>query len=69
MESALESRRSARLMIVSPGARLLLFRYEDEHQAAFWATPGGELLTGESFVDAAQRELFEETGFTTSGSL
>jgi 8-oxo-dGTP pyrophosphatase MutT (NUDIX family) len=29
---------------------------------AYWATPGGGLETGESFEDAARRELFEETG-------
>ena len=28
----------------------------------YWATPGGALEAGESFADAARRELFEETG-------
>ena len=28
----------------------------------YWATPGGALEAGESFADAACRELFEETG-------
>ncbi|GJL65178.1 MAG: hypothetical protein NPIRA05_01490 [Nitrospirales bacterium] len=58
----MQTRKSARLIIVDSTARLLLFRYHDEHQAAFWATPGGELKTGESYRDAASRELYEETG-------
>jgi 8-oxo-dGTP pyrophosphatase MutT (NUDIX family) len=29
---------------------------------SYWATPGGALEAGESFADAARRELFEETG-------
>ncbi|WP_415832926.1 NUDIX hydrolase [Kerstersia similis] len=55
-------RRSARLIIVDEDGRLLLFQYHDEHQAPFWATAGGELLPGESYLDAARRELEEETG-------
>ncbi|SFR90021.1 ADP-ribose pyrophosphatase YjhB, NUDIX family [Stenotrophomonas maltophilia] len=58
----METRRSARLVIVGEDRRLLLFRYHDEHHAPFWATPGGELLPGESYLDAARRELREETG-------
>ncbi|HEC0958100.1 TPA: NUDIX domain-containing protein, partial [Klebsiella pneumoniae] len=58
----METRRSARLVIVDEDGRLLLFRYHDEHHAPFWATPGGELLPGESYLDAARRELREETG-------
>lgn len=58
----METRRSSRLLIVDANGKLLLFRYHDEHQAPFWATPGGELLPGESYLEAARRELQEETG-------
>jgi ADP-ribose pyrophosphatase YjhB (NUDIX family) len=65
MESSpLPEHRSARLLIVDPRGRLLLFRYEDGREPPFWATPGGRLLAGETFEEAAARELAEETGFT-----
>lgn len=55
-------RKSARLIIVDEQGRLLLFNYHDEHQAPFWATVGGELINEESYLEAAERELLEETG-------
>lgn len=59
----LPERRSARLLIIDQEDRLLLFRYEDGREPPFWATPGGQLLAGETFEQAAARELAEETGF------
>ncbi|SFZ72370.1 NUDIX hydrolase [Chitinimonas taiwanensis] len=58
----MQTRYSARLIIVDGAGRLLLFLYQDEHQAPFWATPGGELKPGEDYAAAAARELYEETG-------
>ena len=57
-------RKSSRLFIVDEKGRLLLFRYHDEHHAPFWATVGGELINGEDYIDAAKRELKEETGLS-----
>jgi 8-oxo-dGTP diphosphatase len=54
--------RSARLLIIDPADRLLLFRYDDSHSPPFWATAGGRLRPGERYGDGAARELAEETG-------
>lgn len=55
-------RKSSRLFIVDDKGRLLLFNYHDEHNDPFWATVGGELINDEDYIDAAIRELKEETG-------
>lgn len=59
-------RPSARLLLVDQKNRILLFRFVFKDGALagteFWATPGGALALGETFEDAAKRELFEETG-------
>lgn len=60
--SALRVRRAARLCVLDPMDRILLFRFDAQGRAPFWATAGGECEPGESFEQAARRELFEETG-------
>ena len=55
-------RRAARVLVTDEAGRLLLFRFSFCGRSPFWATPGGECDPGESFEDAARRELIEETG-------
>ena len=55
-------RRAARLLVIDEHERLLLFRFTFAGRKPFWATAGGECDPGESFEDAARRELVEETG-------
>jgi 8-oxo-dGTP pyrophosphatase MutT (NUDIX family) len=64
LNPALRLRRAARLIVVDPEMRALMFRYDVPGRSPFWVTAGGECDPGESFEDAARRELFEETGIT-----
>ena len=54
-------RPAARVVLIDPSDRVLLFRV-DWRGKRLWITPGGGLEAGESFEDAARREMFEETG-------
>ena len=69
-KSEMRRRPSSRLLIIDPSERILLFRfvYRDGPLAgkAYWATPGGGVDEGETFEQAACRELFEETGVQRS---
>lgn len=61
----MRERPAARLLIFTPEQRILLFRFIHKTGALagrdYWATPGGGVEQGESFADAAKRELHEET--------
>jgi 8-oxo-dGTP pyrophosphatase MutT (NUDIX family) len=63
----MRERPAARLLILDREDRLLLFRFEHKWGPLvgqfFWATPGGGVDPGESFEEAACREMLEETGF------
>jgi len=41
---------------------LLLFRKKDEHFSALWSFPRGKIEENETDIDAAKREIEEETG-------
>lgn len=55
-------RRAARLIVLDPQGRVLMFRFDVKDRPPFWVTAGGECEAGESFEEAARRELYEETG-------
>lgn len=55
-------RPAARILLVDGGGRVLLFRFTPDDRPSFWCTPGGALDPGESYAEAARRELREEVG-------
>ena len=55
-------RPAARILLLDADDRVLLFRIDAGDRPPFWATPGGAVDPGESYEEAARRELFEETG-------
>jgi len=66
----MRSRPSARLLVLDSADRVLLFRFVHVSGPMagreYWATPGGALREGETFEQAAIRELEEETGIRTA---
>ena len=63
----LRRRPAARLLVIDPRERVLLFRFSHKRGVlagqTYWATPGGGVEEGETPEQAAIRELHEETGF------
>lgn len=58
-------RPAGRVLLVDTDGRVLLFRTtfpEGPRDAELWITPGGALDPGETYEEAAARELWEETG-------
>lgn len=52
-------RQAARLLVIAPDGRVLLFQYKDGPRT-WWAAPGGGLEGEETFEEAAAREAAEE---------
>lgn len=62
------ARVAVRIILLDPEDRVLLFEGRDlsdpDDAVRWWFTAGGGVDTGESFEEAAHRELLEETGLT-----
>ncbi len=57
------ARLAARVILIDDGERVLFCRgVEPGSGTVFWVMPGGGLDAGETFEDAARREVLEETG-------
>ena len=58
------SRTTVRVLLINPAGETLLFEDSDPGlgDARWWVTPGGGIDPGESEVEAALREVAEETG-------
>ena len=52
----------AALAVVRRGTQFLLVRRQNRPNAGLWGFPGGKIELGESVMEAAVRELQEETG-------
>jgi 8-oxo-dGTP pyrophosphatase MutT (NUDIX family) len=59
-------RPTARILVVDPDGRVLLFSSVNGDGKTWWFTPGGGLRRGETVTEAAVRELAEETGFVAA---
>ncbi|HEU0044170.1 NUDIX hydrolase [Sphingomonas sp.] len=58
-----QPRPAARILLVDGQRRVLLFRFTPyDGRPAFWCTPGGKVDDGETYEQAARRELLEEVG-------
>lgn len=63
-------RPAARILCLDAGQRLLLMRWRDPHDGTLlWEPPGGGVEPGETPLDAARRELAEETGLDPAAVL
>jgi 8-oxo-dGTP pyrophosphatase MutT (NUDIX family) len=50
---------------ITPDGKILISQQEQPSIAPFWGTFGGRIDPGESPFEAAQRELLEESGYTS----
>ena len=60
------SRPGARVLLFGPTGCVLLLHGSLATRADFWLCPGGGLEEGETWEDAARREVMEETGLSVA---
>lgn len=68
----LRKRQAARVLVLNEENKVLLFEYRHTSttkdaltgKGSYFTTPGGQCDPGESFLECAKRELFEETGIS-----
>ena len=61
-DTARVPRPAARILLVDAEDRVLMFRFTPDDRPPLWCTPGGAVDPGETYAEAARRELWEEVG-------
>ena len=57
-----QPRPAARILLVDGRGRVLMLRFTPVDRPPLWCTPGGAVDSGETYAQAARRELWEEVG-------